>query len=32
VAVSLPRHWQWRAAIRIFKILRFSFLFLIMLI
>jgi hypothetical protein len=27
-----PRHWQWRAAIRIFEILRFSFLFLIILI
>jgi hypothetical protein len=26
------RHWQWRAAIRIFEILRFSLLFLIILI
>jgi hypothetical protein len=25
-------HWQWRVAIRIFEILRFSFLFLIILI
>jgi hypothetical protein len=27
-----PRHWQWRAAIRIFEILRFSLLFLIIII
>jgi hypothetical protein len=30
--VDETRHWQWRVAIRIFEIVRFSLLFLIILI